>query len=63
MIFLYIKFQGEKHIYETFLTKWNMLTPRSIILVVEIDVNTNFLSLLLKFDDLSLFSFKSRTKK
>jgi hypothetical protein len=38
------------------LTKWNMLTSRSTILMFEIDVNNNFFSLLLKSRTLSVLS-------
>lgn len=56
-------FKVKKHISETPLSKLNLWTLKLTILVVEIGVNINFLSLTPELNDLSLSSLKSKTKR
>jgi hypothetical protein len=49
-------FKAQKHLTKTLITKENSLTPKSIILMVKMNVDIVFLSLLLEFSNLLLIS-------
>jgi len=64
-IIYFSQFEDDKHIGGIPFAKWNPLTPRSTISVVDIGVNTYFFSLIFKFsNDLFLLSNQAlRNKK